>query len=87
MTFFSRQITVPAPSARSLAIAALLGVTMLTSPPATARADTARRAPIPSPMRHSSWRRQLRRRPRPAPGLPLRKGKPSSNASPPFTPR
>jgi protein CpxP len=40
MTFFSRQITLPAPSARSLAIAALLGVTMVTSPLATARADT-----------------------------------------------
>ena len=41
MTCFSRQVTVPAPCARSLAIAALLGFTMLASPPATARTDTA----------------------------------------------
>ena len=40
MTFFFRHVTVPAPSARSLAIAALVGVAMLASPPSRARADT-----------------------------------------------
>jgi protein CpxP len=44
MSSFTRPIVIPAPFARSVAIAALMGATMLASPLTDARADTATNA-------------------------------------------
>ena len=73
-------LTISFPFARSVAIAALVGATMLASPLTAARADTATNAAIQLAQAAAP-------RARPAREPPRRRGRPSSSGSRTFTRR